>query len=950
MGEGTFGVIRRVKHKQNQHYHACKTIPKSKYTRIVKVKNRNQVVADTETKEEEEEGKEARSDDENNEENEVDNNAPTTTKTIKTNNTNQQSSKSNNTKPIIQMPASKLVQAVQNDTCALCFHTFTADDTIIFCANEHSPHCFHQECTLDYLVSQLDTTGGVQAPCPLCHKPFMMCCTHKEEEEGKTRDTTTGTEAEEAEDGGGGTIILSHPSSLSLSGLLQSREEGNNNNSLSQLRSRNPSSLSLTNLLQVAEKGSISTFQHPSSLSFTDLVQVAALETETETDTSAPAAAAAIAVEEVNINVTDNNNNNNNSADDDDEDYGNYDLEDEDDGYYYDNYDLEVMKDNTTIHQEEEEGMIVPFQQQQHSSSVSFATVVETITAAQSSSDLCRTHKKKKKNTVVVDVEAATTTTTESRYQSLSRYPSLVSLMDIGQATTTTTTPAKRSDDDDCNNGDDDHQKDTTCCNLDMLKEEISNLESVRHHPHIVDFEYAYEDEHEIHIITELLEGGELYETICQLMEEAGDSTTPHTHTHTHTYFALEDCAYMIRNIVDALSYCHEVAGIVHRDLNASNFMFKQKIKIPKNKKKKKKTPPHSKKKRRTGKKQNQNNNTYSNKKLREIKIIDFGLSTKVDPDTGYVSGAVGTPYYVAPEVLTDEHYTNKCDVWSVGVIAYLLLSLTLPYQGQDECDTITMLMEMEKHPVNYSTTPRWQYLQQHEREAISFCQCLLQQDPTQRPSMREALSHPWIVKHCGVPPVPVRVPVPVQPQLPSSAAQQQHRRRSLPHGTHSHSHSHSHPQECLRSRQKQHTGLTEATMNSLIDDDHSEDIDIHINRENAAVVVPHSLTDSQDTTTTSTSTTTTTTHNDQVPHHNKKSISMGSLSLAPEKKKSKNMMKRPSRNSHKRSSSTSSRSKSKSTCRSTRSPTGSSRTRRTESILQRFIFFGARVSKIQVE
>jgi len=269
--------------------------------------------------------------------------------------------------------------------------------------------------------------------------------------------------------------------------------------------------------------------------------------------------------------------------------------------------------------------------------------------------------------------------------------------------------------------------------NMKLIKEEVTNLGLVRNHPHILNLEQAFEDNKKIDIITELLEGGELYETICEMMSESKNIT----------YFQNDDCAYMISNILDALRYCHDVAGIVHRDLTASNFMFKHKKGINKNQNS-----------------TNKKNSNYS-KHLRDIKIIDFGLSSKVDPITGYVAGCVGTPYYVAPELLTDEFYTNKCDVWSIGVVSYLMLSFKLPYQGRDESDTVDLLLDVENHPPDYQSK-RWIEIKKNDPEAISFCQHLLQKDPTLRPSMKEAMQHPWIVKHCGVPLPP---PTPEQQQ-----------------------------------------------------------------------------------------------------------------------------------------------------------------------------------------
>jgi len=254
--------------------------------------------------------------------------------------------------------------------------------------------------------------------------------------------------------------------------------------------------------------------------------------------------------------------------------------------------------------------------------------------------------------------------------------------------------------------------------NIRMLKEECSNLEDVRGHPHLLDFEQIYEDDKEVHIISELLEGGELYEAILHLKRQ-------------RMHFFEGDCAWMIRNILDGLSYCHDVKGIVHRDLKASNFMFTKKINLNR-KDVTKKTIRHR-----------------NSQHFRDIKIIDFGLSTKIDPKTGKVKGCVGTPYYVAPEVLTQESYDSKCDVWSIGAIAYLILSRYLPFQGKDEEETLQLIMEAEKHQPKYDSR-RWKSL---DPQAIEFVKSLLQIDPSKRPTAREAMRDPWLVKHCGHPP-----------------------------------------------------------------------------------------------------------------------------------------------------------------------------------------------------
>lgn len=129
--------------------------------------------------------------------------------------------------------------------------------------------------------------------------------------------------------------------------------------------------------------------------------------------------------------------------------------------------------------------------------------------------------------------------------------------------------------------------------------------------------------------MTELCTGGELFDRIIEKTNESDDSDL--------SCFSEQDAAKLICKILDAIEYCHDEKGIVHRDLKPENFLFKDKSDDS------------------------------------EIKIIDFGLSRHDDENSGVMNTKVGTPYYVAPEVLK-RRYTKACDLWSIGVIAYILL------------------------------------------------------------------------------------------------------------------------------------------------------------------------------------------------------------------------------------------------------------------------------------
>lgn len=134
------------------------------------------------------------------------------------------------------------------------------------------------------------------------------------------------------------------------------------------------------------------------------------------------------------------------------------------------------------------------------------------------------------------------------------------------------------------------------------------------------------------------------------------------------------------------------------------------------------------------------------------------------------MTSEVGTPYYVAPEVLNhqqrkngEDGYTTKCDIWSVGVLAYLTLTGSLPVMGTDEAETIQKLMDPDLE-IDFSDNTLWEQDgdENESREdcqprkprisnqARKFCRALLQADPNTRPTAREALGLDWITMHCG--------------------------------------------------------------------------------------------------------------------------------------------------------------------------------------------------------
>jgi calcium-dependent protein kinase len=162
---------------------------------------------------------------------------------------------------------------------------------------------------------------------------------------------------------------------------------------------------------------------------------------------------------------------------------------------------------------------------------------------------------------------------------------------------------------------------------LATLTNEIKIMKQLDH-PNIVRLYEIYSDSRNIYLITEYLEGGELFDLILK-----------------SKHFNENIAAKIMKQLLSAIAYCHS-KKIVHRDLKPENLLIVK-------------------------------NNSF------EIKVIDFGLSRTFEPNKNMYS-RMGTPFYIAPEVLKKK-YNEKCDVWACGVILYILLSGNPPFNGKND-------------------------------------------------------------------------------------------------------------------------------------------------------------------------------------------------------------------------------------------------------------------------
>uniref|UniRef100_A0A7S4VR08 Calmodulin n=4 Tax=Ditylum brightwellii TaxID=49249 RepID=A0A7S4VR08_9STRA len=223
---------------------------------------------------------------------------------------------------------------------------------------------------------------------------------------------------------------------------------------------------------------------------------------------------------------------------------------------------------------------------------------------------------------------------------------------------------------------------------LQQLREEIYIMCQLDH-PNIVRLEEVYESEMEIYLVQELCLGGELFDRL----DEQPDY-----------HYTEAQCARLVKQMLGAVRYIHE-KGIIHRDLKLENFLF---------------------------------SNTSAES---ELKMIDFGLGKHFQLGEVHHE-AVGTPYTVAPEVIRGA-YDERCDVWAIGVITYLLLSGEPPFGG---CGGPETLVEVRSNILRgtfvFEPEDIWDNVSE---QAKKFIQTLLVPDPCSRPTAGQAQQSTWM-------------------------------------------------------------------------------------------------------------------------------------------------------------------------------------------------------------
>ncbi|KAI8823385.1 putative calmodulin-dependent protein kinase type 1 [Fimicolochytrium jonesii] len=221
-----------------------------------------------------------------------------------------------------------------------------------------------------------------------------------------------------------------------------------------------------------------------------------------------------------------------------------------------------------------------------------------------------------------------------------------------------------------------------------MILNEIEVLKKVsKGHPNIVTLWDYFETPNNLYLVMDLCMGGELFDCIC----ERGS-------------FTEADAAEIVQVVVSAVAYLHD-HNIIHRDIKPENLLFK------------------------------------TRNILSDLVIADFGLSKIVADDKfeGLIT-VCGTPGYMAPEVIQKKGHGKAVDLWSIGVLAYFLLSGYTPfdYGASSQADELDNIL----HGRFTYAPPYWSHVSDIAKDFISK---LLIVDPHQRMTIHQALAHPWL-------------------------------------------------------------------------------------------------------------------------------------------------------------------------------------------------------------
>ena len=218
--------------------------------------------------------------------------------------------------------------------------------------------------------------------------------------------------------------------------------------------------------------------------------------------------------------------------------------------------------------------------------------------------------------------------------------------------------------------------------NTQQIDNEIKILKQLDH-PFILKILEFHSTQNKYYLVTDYCKEGELFNEI-----------------KNRDRFTEREASYILYQVLLAIRYCHKMR-VVHRDIKPENILI-------------------------VGKESNG---------LLNVKLIDFGTA-KIFSESSKNKALVGSSYYIAPEVIRGK-YDEACDLWSIGVIMYIMLVGTPPFNGEDD-DDILRAVSIGKYDTSY---PQYQPLSENAKDLITK---LLKFNPSERITASEAIKHPW--------------------------------------------------------------------------------------------------------------------------------------------------------------------------------------------------------------
>ncbi|XP_006634361.1 serine/threonine-protein kinase 17A [Lepisosteus oculatus] len=221
-------------------------------------------------------------------------------------------------------------------------------------------------------------------------------------------------------------------------------------------------------------------------------------------------------------------------------------------------------------------------------------------------------------------------------------------------------------------------------CRMEIIHE-IAVLELARFSPRVIDLHEVYETATEMILVLEYAAGGEIFNQCVADRDEA---------------FKEEEVKRLMRQILEGVAFLHK-NNVVHLDLKPQNILL------------------------------------TSASPVGDIKIVDFGLSRIVSSNEE-LREIMGTPEYVAPEILNYEPISTATDMWSIGVLAYVMLTGTSPFLGDDKQETFLNISQ-----INISYTQ--EEFEGIDKSAIDFMKMLLIKEPEARATAEQCRQHLWL-------------------------------------------------------------------------------------------------------------------------------------------------------------------------------------------------------------